>query len=876
SVNGVPATHIGAGIWRFTATESGVTANVYNLVSFSGGAHGLSDVDQNLQSQTVIWDQITVREYSVLDDRVNIGDSVDVNITIEYEYDDTPVTNGVVTINGVPATHLGSGTWRITPSQGSMGSLNYDTVACSGNTYGVSSVNQNGLNQQVIWDRIQVQSYSVIDSRVNVGDNVDIYVTLYYNYDSSPVSDGTVTINGISASHTGSGVWNVTDFEPIASANLYDTVTCSGNVFGITVVDQNLQSQQVIWDRVIVSSYDSDDDRIDINVIAGDHVTILYEYDSSPVYDGTVTVNGVSAIYSGGSGIWDFGEARSIAQSVTYNSVSVVNNIHNITLVNQNGQSLLQIWDSVSISMTDPIDQRINVNGNASGIFVTATYDYDGLPFNGNILLNDTNYQYSTVGRRGYEVLSVNGDSHGIIAISVNDETYCIWDSLTITITIGDARIDVGENASIYVNAIYDYDGTGFDGSITLNDTDYQYSTVGRHAYTVSSVGGDTHGIDVIDTNDVEPVIWDRLLVTVYDVSDDRCDVGTNQTITATVFYEYDLVLFTGSRGTVYLNGSPMTWDSVEVHWAQNRTSNIVGRLVFAVDSITDSFFGLSEFSAGSPPAIIWDSLTVTISIADNRINIGSSASLDVSAVYDYDGTDYDGTLNLNNTQFIYPTAQKQGYTVLDATGDDSWGITVIGTNDEADCIWDSLTVTIIDPVDQRIDIDANASGIVVTATYDYDGTSYQGTFVLNNTDFEYTTAQRQGYTVQSALGDDAYGITEISVNDETYCIWDSLTVSITDPVDQRIGIGENASGIIVSARYDYDSTTFDGILLLNDTVFDHSSVGKYGYTVMSASGSVHGITIININDETYCIFDRLLITIGVDDPTPHNNIQAN
>ncbi|MFW9887592.1 MAG: hypothetical protein ACFFER_05380 [Candidatus Thorarchaeota archaeon] len=876
SINGGSATHIGAGIWRITATESVVIINVYNLVSYSGGAHGLDIVDQNLQSQAVIWDQITVREYSVLDDRVNVGESVDVNITIEYEYDDSPVTNGVVTISGVPATYLGSGTWRITQSQGSVGSLNYDTVTCSGNTYGISSVNQNGLSQQVIWDRIQVQSYSVADSRVNIGDNVDIYVTLYYNYDSSPVSDGAVAINGISASHTGSGVWSIADSEAIVSANLYNTVTCSGNEFGITVVDQNLQSQQVIWDRVIVSSYDSDDGRININAMSGDHVTLLYEYDSSPVSDGTVTVNGVAATYSGGSGIWDFGEMKSISQSVTYNSVSVENNIYDITLVNQNGQSLLQIWDSISVSMIDPIDQRINVNENASGIVVTATYDYDGLPFDGIILLNNTDYQYSTVGRRGYEVSSVNGDSFGISEISVNDETYCIWDSLTVTISIGDARIDVGENASINVHAIYDYDGAGFDGSIVLNDTVYQYFTVGLHSYTASSVGGDTHGIDVIGTNDVESVIWDRLRVSTYTVSDSRCNVGTTQTITATVFYEYDFVLFTGSSGTVYLNGSAMTWDSVELHWAQDRTSGTVGRLVFAVDSITDSYFGLSVLSTTSPTAIIWDSLTVTFSITDSRINIGSSAILDVSAVYDYDGTDYDGTLNLNNTQFIYLTAQKQGYTVLSADGDDIWGIAAIGTNDEIYCIWDSLTVTITDPVDQRIDVNTNASGIVVAATYDYDGASYEGTLILNNTNFQYPLAQNQGYTVQSALGDDVYGITEISVNDETYCIWDSLTVSVTDPTDQRIAIGENASGIVVSALYDYDASPFDGTLLLNDTVFDYSTVGKYGYTVMLASGGVHGITEISVNDETYCIFDRLLITIGVDDATPYNSIQAN
>ncbi|MDP6459076.1 MAG: hypothetical protein QGF78_07125, partial [Candidatus Bathyarchaeota archaeon] len=48
----------------------------------------------------------------------------------------------------------------------------------------------------IIWDRIQVQGYSVSDSRADVGDEVSIDVTLVYDYDDSPVTSGTVTIAG--------------------------------------------------------------------------------------------------------------------------------------------------------------------------------------------------------------------------------------------------------------------------------------------------------------------------------------------------------------------------------------------------------------------------------------------------------------------------------------------------------------------------------------------------------------------------------------------------------------------------------------------------------------------------------------------------------
>ena len=606
-------------------------------------------------------------------------------------------------------------------------------------------------------------------------------------------------------------------------------------------------------------------------------MTLRYEYDSSPVTDGTVTANGVMAVYSGANGIWNFGEVETFAQAVVYDTVAASGNVYGINVVNQNAQSLHQIWDSLTISITDPIDQRVNVNDNASGIVITAVYDYDGTGFDGVLTLNQTTYQFSTVGRRGYTVATALGDTYGISAINANDETYAIWDSLTITILVTDSRISTGSNASIYVNVVYDYDGQTFDGTLTLNNEIYLYSTVGLRSYTVNSASGDTYGITVIGTNDVESVIWDRLRVTGYTVSDDRCDIGSTQTIAVVMIYEYDDVVFTGARGTVYLNESSMTWDPGDYRWEQQRSSPTVGRFVFAVSSVTDTFHGISSFYTNGVPSIIWDSLTISLTIDDSRIDIGQSASIQASAVYDYDGSTYSGTLNLNNTQLSHATAQRQYYTVSIALGDDPYGITAISTNSIVYCIWDSLTITITDTIDQRININQNASGIIVTATYVYDGASYDGTFVLNNTIFVYPTAQRQGYRVTTAVGDDSHGINVISTNDATFCIWDSLSISITDPVDQRINLNQNASGITVTATYEYDLTQYTGTLNLNDTIFQYSTVGLRGYNVANAAGNdAYGITAISLNDETYCIWDRLHIIISADSSNPYNDIQVN
>ena len=106
-------------------------------------------------------------------------------------------------------------------------------------------------------------------------------------------------------------------------------------------------------------------------------------------------------------------------------------------------------------------------------------------------------------------------------------------------------------------------------------------------------------------------------------------------------------------------------------------------------------------------------------------------------------------SLNLRwHFQESKPSAQKIGYrvsSVSEATyGLTAWAQLVADTS----LIWDSLVVSITDPYDVHIDINSNASGISASAVYAYDMTRFNGTLVLNNTQFQYAAVQRQAYTV--------------------------------------------------------------------------------------------------------------------------------
>jgi len=280
-----------------------------------------------------------------------------------------------------------------------------------------------------------------------------------------------------------------------------------------------------VADRVQVQSYTAlNSSRININWAAHERVVLNYMYDMTPVVDGTVSVNGISASYMAAHSGWVFVDTRTTAQAFTYNSASFSGGTHGIGgTVDQNGQDLIQIWDSLNITLTDPTDQRININENASGIVASAVYDYDGTIFDGTLTLNDTVFQYPTVGKRGYTITSASGDSFGITAIGTNDETYCIWDRLIVNIE-ADNRIPSDEQGvafSLEVTFAYsgepcttyllfvERNGSRWMSFIHLNKTQFiDSNSNATHQYTVGGILSESaFGITEFSSN-IETVVW--------------------------------------------------------------------------------------------------------------------------------------------------------------------------------------------------------------------------------------------------------------------------------------------------------------------------------------------------------------------------------
>jgi hypothetical protein len=249
----------------------------------SDASYGITLLDTNSQSVGIIWDQITVRGYTVLDNRVNINDNVDINVTVEYEYDDTPVTDGTLSINGVFANPVVSGIWRITVSRATVGQNIYNTVMCASNFHGITSVNQDSQTQIVIWDRIQILTTTTDDGRIDIGAQATIAVTARLEYDFHALGNGdSLYLNDTLMTWNGTHFILNPQFSLVGKWVFFvNSTNANEATHGISVV--NLDNNQVdqIWDRIQILTTVATDGRVSYGIgTTTVNVTAQLEYDS--------------------------------------------------------------------------------------------------------------------------------------------------------------------------------------------------------------------------------------------------------------------------------------------------------------------------------------------------------------------------------------------------------------------------------------------------------------------------------------------------------------------------------------------------------------------------------------------------------------------
>jgi hypothetical protein len=113
------------------------------------------------------------------------------------------------------------------------------------------------------------------------------------------------------------------------------------------------------------------------------------------------------------------------------------------------------------------------------------------------------------VGKRTWMVTGVNCSGiTSYVQEALNPSI--IWDRVNIILAIQNDRIKVGENATITWSGTYKSDGTTFSGSLTLNDTQTQYTTPGERGYITLSILDSFYGLEAFTSNSVT-CTWEEI-----------------------------------------------------------------------------------------------------------------------------------------------------------------------------------------------------------------------------------------------------------------------------------------------------------------------------------------------------------------------------
>ncbi|TET79062.1 MAG: hypothetical protein E3J41_02920 [Candidatus Cloacimonadota bacterium] len=407
---------------------------------------------------------------------------------------------------------------------------------------------------------------------------------------------------------------------------------------------------------------------------------------------------------------------------------------------------------------------------------------------------------------------------------------------------ISDERCDVGTIQQISIHASWAWDFSDATSIyISIDGTPYLTNTTGWISYTVQSEDIDQKEWTITDVSDCDEynihitsphVIWDKIEISTVEVT--RQDV-TSDAISWTGKYLFNDEAF---QGSIILN---------------NTLSNKqVEKYGYRVMGISDSKYGLKFYQANDFE-IIFDRVSLNISLADNRIDVDEEPEIAVSGIYEYDSQPFLGSIE---GILDFPADGVNEYPIhIEGINDPLYGITSYTQND-VHCIWDQVVVEFT-LSDGRLDIGEQPE-ITYTAYYDFDSHPFEGV-IHRNEPSDLTQVGDFSYSVES-IDDTKFGLT-VFVSENATCIWDRVKIT-EGGVSKTETTVKRTETVWFRAEYEYDSEPFegqDGLLYLNDEPMEWSpSNQRWESDFSSDSPETLTFKITGIQDDTYdlTIFD--------------------
>jgi len=533
-----------------------------------------------------------------------------------------------------------------------------------------------------------VESYAAKE-RCDISEVTYIGYRLVESSDNSPSKYVKVTFQDISGqyytNHLGWVILPVYSNELGKKSWKIDEISYGGEQLDY---QQVVSDPEVIFDEIIIT-IDSSLSRLSVGDNQSISYSAIYAYDGT-TFTGEVNFN-EGYIYSD-----QIGEKEYYVTSINDDAFGVTKYQANTVNV---------IFDKIIIFLTTG-DDRIDVGSSANIRRLNATYLYDRKEFDGNIYLSK-NLVQNQVGKYTYTVSSIADSLYSVSAFESNSVDI-IFDRVDLTLSVEDARINIGEETEIEIDGTYLYDGRTFEGSTEFNINDFQLGRVGRQVYSVTSIDDPQFQLTEFSTNSVE-VIWDRVQIEL-DSDSSRINVGDEVSIEWHGTYEYD--------------GTPFSQENEIILNSDQFTRQSVGDLSYIVRQINDDLYNISEFTSESC-TVVWDMVDIRIVFPVKRLEVGQEAEPVISATYEYDDTPFLGIIHLDNS-LGHIEVGPQEYTVS-SIEDPLYDLEVFQSNDD-EIVFDRIIVT--------DEMKGNTPGAVEATyhpVYESDGKAIQSVRIVGN-----------------------------------------------------------------------------------------------------------------------------------------------
>jgi len=660
-------------------------------------------------------------------------------------------------------------------------------------------------------------------------------------YTAQPASDGTFTVSPSTASTSGTNTFELRVVADGTTTNLL-TTTCSDAVIG---------------DRVIVSSGTIGSDNFNSvygggvrNTGQADILFLELEWESSSVPITSATVSWASSentlSMSYVTDCWEGDTyARSSVGELTYNDLTVIVDGTDFVVVTEPSYSVL--WDEIEILTTliQGGDDHVNI-GDTVFIEVTAELVHMGHALDSN---SDTLYMngvemdhiegifrctisHSNPGQWIFSVDDLNAleDTFGITKIAAGKPSIsCAWDTFLVDLSVDDARISVNDIVRIWAHVVRAYDGSSFTdsmGTVILrhagsSDISMIYSSIDGMWYvdvSQSSANKFTYYIhSILDSAEQIDTIGRSLD---FDGIDDYVDCGSDSSLNLTS----TLTL------SAWFYGDCVDWGP--------------GMYLLAKKDNNNAQYSLYIHSDGSL-RFIWQNFVTWEVILQSEISRKDWHHVIVTVSGTILNAWYDGVHVRKDSQLLVPLVSFSSVPLY-------IGAQKSGASTSYHFQGFISEVRIYDYVLSEIQCDELYRG----KSPDNSGMRLH----LGRTSIDLSISLWNDLSQFENIGI-IHGAT-VSIGyfpmydvDVVNPIWDGVIITITGPTSQSLSLGQNASGIYVSAFYAYDGASFDGKFQMNNSLYSYDTPGRRGYTVETISEDTYGITVIILNDDTFAIW---------------------